>query len=301
MKTISIATMLILFISCSASSKSNSFTGSLLWEVSGNGLEHSSYIFGTHHLTSIDINEINGLSKAMDEAEQIYGELKIKDSEGMQLQMMHESQMPDGVTYEGILSEEDYETLNTQLKSILGVGLATLGEYKPAMISSMLSLAIYSKAVEGFSSFSHEAIDIAIQRMAAEEGKECFGLETIEDQLAALFDSEPLEAQAERLVCTVKNMDSGIESVLKLNELYASGALDKMYDLAFNTPDNPCQYSEEFSSALNKERNDKWLEKLPNIFSQKPTLVAVGALHLAGEDGLLFKLSQMGYEVKAVK
>lgn len=34
---------------------------------------------------------------------------------------------------------------------------------------------------------------------------------------------------------------------------------------------------------------------------EKSNLIAVGALHLVGEDGLLIQLSNMGYTVEAVK
>lgn len=49
----------------------------LLWKVSGNGLSSPSYIMGTHHLAPLSIKDgITGLQKAMDETQQVYGELK---------------------------------------------------------------------------------------------------------------------------------------------------------------------------------------------------------------------------------
>ena len=59
--------------------------------------------------------------------------------------------------------------------------------------------------------------------------------------------------------------------------------------------------SEEYEYAINKERNDKWLAKLPGLMSERPLFVAVGALHLAGEEGLLRQLHAMGYKVTPVK
>ena len=48
-------------------------------------------------------------------------------------------------------------------------------------------------------------------------------------------------------------------------------------------------------------RNKAWAEKLPAIMKAAPTFVAVGALHLPGEKGLLNLLKRQGYTVEAVK
>ena len=70
----------------------------LLWKVSGNGLSSPSYIMGTHHLAPLSVKDgITGLQKAMDETQQVYGELKMSDIQSpatiqkMQKMMMIES------------------------------------------------------------------------------------------------------------------------------------------------------------------------------------------------------------------
>ena len=52
----------------------------LLWKVSGNGLNQPSYIIGTHHLAPFSImDSIAGLKKAMNETQQVYGEMKMSE------------------------------------------------------------------------------------------------------------------------------------------------------------------------------------------------------------------------------
>ena len=70
----------------------------LLWKVSGNGLTQPSYIIGTHHLAPFSImDSIAGLQKAMNETQQVYGELKMSEMQSpatmgkMQKAMMIES------------------------------------------------------------------------------------------------------------------------------------------------------------------------------------------------------------------
>ena len=52
----------------------------LLWKVSGNGLKEPSYIIGTHHVAPLGIKDsIAGLPAALEQAAQVYGEIKMKD------------------------------------------------------------------------------------------------------------------------------------------------------------------------------------------------------------------------------
>ena len=52
--------------------------------------------------------------------------------------------------------------------------------------------------------------------------------------------------------------------------------------------------------ALVKTRNQNWMNKLPTIFRDHRAFVAVGALHLPGEHGMVKLLRDAGYTVKAV-
>ena len=94
----------------------------LLWKVSGNGLTQPSYIIGTHHLAPFSImDSIAGLQKAMNETQQVYGELKMSEMQSpatmgkMQKAMMIESD----TTLTSLLSPEDFETANKFCKENL--------------------------------------------------------------------------------------------------------------------------------------------------------------------------------------
>ena len=50
-----------------------------------------------------------------------------------------------------------------------------------------------------------------------------------------------------------------------------------------------------------KNRNDKWMKFLPDLLGKEPQFISVGALHLAGPDGLVAQLKQLGYTVTPVK
>ena len=278
------------------------FTGSLLWKISGKDLKSPSYIFGTHHLTSKAIaGEISGLTKAMEETEQTIGEIVLLEQGDMAVKLQMAAMMPAGTKYSDLLSEEDYNKLDKGLKELLGAGLDQFGVLKPGMLSSLYTITLFSKMSPDYNPATHEAMDIYLQKEAHGKGKTIKGLETLEDQIEVLFNATPLKDQAESLVCTVSNPDFSKELLLSLNAYYSAGLLDKMYALSFANTNDPCPAPEEWMEALNKKRNDKWMKVLPEYIKEKSSLVAVGALHLAGEEGLLSQLKKLGYTVEAVK
>lgn len=282
---------------------SDKFTGSLLWRISGNGLEHPSYILGTHHFYALGFfDQIPGARAALEGATQVVGELLMSDMAGLASRIQLAAMMPEGESYERLLSPSDYEILDSGLRKLTGVGLFDQFKvFKPGMIALLISQITYAQAHPEFNAATHVAIDVYVQNFAAENNRAVFGLETVDDQIYTLFESEPMKYQAEQLVCGIQHIDFGIESIRKLGELYAAGDLAGMYAKSFNNPDDPCPSSETLQNAMARERNDNWLKKLPAIMSEAPSFIAVGALHLAGEEGLLFRLDGMGYTVEAVK
>ena len=306
MKTIAsfiFAVILLLSASLANSAQvADKFTGSLLWKVSGNGLADPSYILGTHHLAHVSfVDNIPGLKDAIAKTQQTTGEILMSDEAAMQQKVQAAAMMPAGESYSKLLSTEDVQALDEGLKSLIGAGLDQFGQFNPGMISMIYTITLYTKHYPEFNPMAHEAIDSYVQRIARENGKSTLGLESVDDQIYALFEAEPLKNQAEALVCSIKNMHSAKEQLDKLNAYYKNGNLIGMYDLAFNNPDEPCKVSQTMQDAINKDRNNKWVEKLPAIMKEKSNLIAVGALHLAGEEGILNQLAAKGYTVEPVK
>ena len=97
-------------------------------------------------------------------------------------------------------------------------------------------------------------------------------------------------------------MDYGKKQMDRLMVAYYAQDLTAMAQLfEEDDADNPCPSTDEEKDELNKERNLKWMTKLPDMMSQKSSFIAVGCLHLVGEDGLINLLRKAGYKVEAVK
>jgi len=301
-KIITLLILMPLLFSAQAQSI-QSFSGSLLWKISGNGLSSPSYILGTHHLTPGSFaDSIPGLDTALKETRLTAGELILSDMSSLQENMINESKMPKNESYEQLLSPEDYGKLNECLKNSFGAGLEGFSQFKPAMISVMYSFMLYTRVHPEIVRPEHEGLDSYLQRIGLENNIPVIGLETAEDQLNTLFNSLSLKKQAEDLMCTISlPVELALEGLNLLNKYYREGNLTEMYQLSFHSPDDPCPPSPESIDNMLKNRNDKWLEKLPGIMLENPSLIVVGALHLAGEEGLLYQLNQRGYKVEAVK
>ena len=274
----------------------------LLWKVSGNDLQDPSYIIGTHHLAPLSIKDsIAGLPEALKAARQVYGELKISDIQSattmqkMQQQMMIQSD----TTLQSLLSPEEYELANKFSKENLNMDLAAVPKLKPAALQNNIVVMSYVKHIGNFN--PQEQLDTYFQTEALRQGKKVEGLETPEFQFNLLYNAISLSRQAQLLICTLKNIDTGVEQLKAATEAYMKQDLDKILQISRERNNDLCDPLPEEEAAMNEKRNQDWVKKLHVIMKDAPTFVAVGALHLPGEKGLLNLLRVQGYTVEPIK
>ena len=266
----------------------------LLWKVSGNGLSKTSYLFGTHHL--IERDQINGFDKILDLAgkqDAVVGEMDMGHMLSMQIKMMKGMMMKDS-TIKELVSEADYALVDAELKDVMKMGLNKLGKMKPMMVSTMYSLMLYTK-INNLKK-QPEAVDILFQKKARKQKKKVIGLETIEQQMDIMLNSMPLKRQADILVKGVKEKEKGVELLKKMNEVYLAGDLQKIE--ALNNEDDDMTADEK--KIMIDNRNANWINQLNALIPSKSCFVAVGCMHLVGENGLIGQLKKSGYSVEAV-
>lgn len=277
-----------------------SVNAQLLWKISGNGLEKSSYLFGTHHIAPVSvIDSVAGLTDAIASVDKIYGEMIMSEANSPQSQqiMMGYAMAPQDSLLTQVLAPAQVDSLNTMLKRYMGpmVSANQFAQLKPTMLSTLLAL-MQSQAI--FPNFNpQQQLDGEIQKRGAALGKEICGFETIQDQCNALFGSSIIE-QAESLMDMVRNDDKAGEMAKKLAKAYLSGDLDAMLAL-MEDPANGA--SEEWSERMINSRNANWMRIIAGLLPSASVLVAVGAGHLPGEKGLISLLRKNGYSVDPVK
>lgn len=284
---------LVLLLSCSLAN------GQLLWRVSGNGCYESSYLFGTLHLESGEfIDSVPGLALAIESVDVIFGELEGEDMVSMStmMQMMKDATAPADSTLDKLLTAEDYELVDAVVKKYLyGFGLKELGVLKPVALTTYLGLMQMQKFYPS-SLDPKNLIDVAIQQRGKQLGKRVEGLERVEDQTQALFGA-PLREQAQELVDLCRKDDKFADSSRELCEAYRAQDLTALEKIVF---DPEVGMDDASMDRMSYDRNRKWMEKIAGTIPVQRVLVAVGAAHLIGEQGLISLLRSRGYTVEPV-
>ena len=265
-----------------------------MWKISGNGLKKSSYLFGTHHLIDKDkIPQFDSILAVCAQADAVVGEMDLKEP-GIQKKMMQGSVMK-GKKMKDLVSPADFQMLDTEFKSVMGVGMSLLGSFKPMVLMSLHQLTLYLK-LSGLKK-QPVAVDELFQKQARAGSKAVIGLETIDYQINVLFNSMTLERQAEVLLYEVRQKDQLMKDLSQLNEAYVTGNLEKMKELDV---DDESMTPEERKTLVDN-RNQNWLKQLPELLNKQSCFVAVGCLHLVGDNGLINQLRLQGYTVEPVR
>jgi len=266
----------------------------LLWKVSGNGLSKPSYLFGTHHLIEKEqIKDFDKILTLSGQADVVVGEMDMTDMASMNVKIMQSAVM-QGKNIKEMISAEDYVLVDSELKQSIGVGLDQLGTFKPMLLETMYGVMVYLKSQN--LTKQPEGVDVLFQKKARENNKPVIGLETIEQQTAILFDSMPLNRQAEILVKSVKEKQKDIELLKRLNEYYLAGDLKQLSDLDKEEDDlTPAE-----RKPIYENRNNNWMKQIPQLFAQQSCFVAVGCMHLIGETGLIEQLRKAGFIVEGI-
>ena len=280
--------LLLFTIFISLFSNAQELEKSLLWKISGNGLNKPSYLFGTIHLTcdtSLDANTLN----ALEATEQLYLELDM-DDKSIQMQMMKLMMMKDGAKLSTLLSPEDFKILDEFMKKNLNMSAKLFDSFKPFMISSMLfpkMLDCKSKSVES-----------ELMKITKEQNEEIFGLEKAEDQMK-VFDEISYQDQAEELLKTVKdNLEKDKKEFQEMITIYQNKDIEGMLKMM---SDSDNKITSENQDILLNDRNKNWIPIMVKIMKDKPTFFGVGAGHLAGEEGVIKLLRKKGYKVEAIQ
>jgi uncharacterized protein YbaP (TraB family) len=273
-----------------------SLNAQLLWKIEGNGLSKPSYLFGTHHLIPVNFLEtVPGVFQAFNETETVIGEILMYSIEASE-QIMQSAMLPQGVTMENLLTAKDWALVDFELQQTMRMGLRELGLMRPAMINILYTGELYKRTAKIAEDIQ---LDSYFQMLALQADKKIIGLETVEQQLEVLFGNS-LQHEAEVLVKSVRMRDEVIAGIQEMNALYKAGKIEELIKMAQNQ-DSPLAMTEEELVRINDNRNHEWMRNLPDLIRTSPSFIAVGALHLGGENGLINLLRKQGFRVTAVK
>jgi uncharacterized protein len=257
----------------------------LLWEVSGNDLNESSYLYGTIHLLPKDEFVINDkIIQAFDRSNILITEIDLNISLKQQLEIAKDMYLPDNKTYADYLSVNEIGEVKTFLIDSLHVKkrkLKVIFRIKPFFSSSLILKEYYGKI---------KSYEIELKKLAKKR-KMGFGhLETIEKQMKIVNDMS-LEKQFENIASDI----SSIVEFDKMIDCYQEEDLDCLKEMVFSS-DEIDNFVEDFLYS----RNAEWIPKIESYIKAQTSFIAFGAGHLVGEKGVVQLLRDKGYKLTPV-
>jgi uncharacterized protein YbaP (TraB family) len=277
-----------LWLACLTTSVGLSQDSSLLWEITGNGLEAPSYLFGTIHLICEgDFTPGEALTSSLRSTHHLLLELDMTDP-SLTASLMSNMFMKEGRKLSDLITSEEYSRINLFFRDSIGFDIDRMAAAKPFLLSSLIVTKTLSCPIE--------SVEGRLVELAQSEGSRISGLETPQEQ-AALFDHIPYQAQAQLVVNLIDSLSAAIERFVQTQDVYKQQDIERIYTF---TTENDFDFA-GFDEVILANRNKKWLPKIEDAARALPTFVAVGAAHLGGSDGLVKLLQKRGYTLKPIR
>ena len=273
----------VIFILCLHSNKgmAQKPVSSLLWKISGNGLEKPSWIFGTFHIMcAADFTVSPVIKEKISSASLFYGELNL-DEPGMQNTLAMKMMMTDQ-TIEQLIGLTDYPAVKAAFQQHTGMSLQMLDHFKPFLAESLLTINMIDCAdkIQPETEFA---------KIAKAHQIPLRGLESIDDQVNTI-NKEPLDSQIHSFKETVLHFDSSKQVLRSLMAVYQLRNIDSLYQFMH---EHGTGGDMEFNLLISRNRH--WVPIIDTAIQRQSVFFAVGAGHLGGNEGIIALLRKQGY------
>ena len=258
----------------------------LLWEISGNGLQKPSFLYGTLHVAPKEEFYLNPkVEETLKKCDVLALEVVVsfKDMIAMAPMMLLE----DGKTIQDYLSPSDFQKLKDYCLNTIKMKEKKFNRYarlKPFWIGSDLLVQQLGKT---------KSVEKELEKMAKKNKMSVLGLESIDFQMQTI-NKMSIEAGFVQLM---QGLGQELIEFKKLISTYKSENLSALYGLMEESESQTPGFVELFLNI----RNRNWIPVIHNMIQEKPAFIAVGAAHLPGDEGVISLLKKQGYEVVPVQ
>lgn len=277
----------------------------LLWRIDKQGAAPS-WLFGTMHLSDPRVTRLPAAAqKAFDAAGTVVIETTdVLDQAKFAAQVAAD---PSLTMYTGkdslktVLPADRLAEVEAALKR-RGIPLMSVVKMKPWLLTTMLAApdCEVSRQMSGLA-----VLDWKLARDAQAAGKEVQGLENGLDQIRAM-DSVPVEFHIKGLIGLLQIDDERDNLFETMTRLYLQGQTG-MFKPLFRESDvlapglsGGMDNYAEFEQVMVDKRNLTMADNAAPILAEGNAFIAVGALHLPGEKGLVEEFRRRGFAVSAV-
>lgn len=250
----------------------------VLWRISGNGLDKPSYLFGTFHMLCKDDFIISEKAKkAFAGTGQLVIEANIFDPAEMQVA---QKEVMSDVPQSQRLSKEKYALADSVLRARTGMPLKRFDSIRLSALVSVL-------AQLGFTCPQPVSQEAALYQYAQQKQMKFTTLETMKEQL----DYMNKGFSDEFFFKFLQTIDTLKRTTARMVNAYKTEDID-MLQQEMNDA--------EMSYWLLERRNTNWANRMPAMMQANSCFFAVGSGHLAGEKGIIELLKAKGYTVTPV-
>ena len=275
------AIAIIFSLSTQAQTKSPKLENSLLWEVSGNGLEKPSYLYGTiHMICGGDYFLSEKTKKAFESSNKLVLEINFADPNEMaEVQKLAMGKEPLSKK----LNPEQLSKLDEILKKTTGMTVQQVDSFSLMTVMSLISM-------KSFGCTDLKFYEMEFIGQAKKRNIEIGGLETVKSQFAILENAYSNDEMINLL------NESTPEETAELVAMYKAENVDGAFALATDLKFT----SEKTKKSILDSRNTNWVKNMPELMKKESVFFAVGAAHLGGEEGVINLLRKSGYSVKPI-
>ena len=276
--------------SCAYAQTTGVFEQGLLWRIEKDGAAPS-HLFGTIHLADKRVTTLpDTVRTPFDTARSFAMEVSLDQTNiaALATRMVY----LDGRSLPGVAGDALFQKI-APLTAGLGLPAEMARVFKPWAMVLLLQMPQQDPA---------NVLDFMLQRMAAEQGKALHALETVDEQVAAfeLMTEQDQLALLRHAVETHHELKAQREKMLQAYLQRDLGAMWQLgeADIARRPELRPLK--QVFDQRLLYDRNARMLERMQPQLKIGAAFIAVGALHLYGEKGLLNLLERDGYRLTRV-
>ncbi|MBR0195973.1 MAG: TraB/GumN family protein [Paludibacteraceae bacterium] len=267
----------------------------LLWEISGRGCQHKSYILATNKLVDLSfVDTIPNTFRCFSRCNKVITEFAMQDYEAIAA-LRQAAVLPDSVKLSNFYTADEYTFIDNSLRMSLGMGMDQLCRMKPAYLTELHRTELIKQWLQYDEQRSMETF---FEAVAVERGMPVIGLDDIGETMYMLFDREPFDWQCKELLKVMEYPENEVKQERALKAMYLDGHLT---DIAYQVegPDNTSSVSYS-DYQIFCARNKEWVKRLQPYLLQGAAFITLNAIYLGGDKGLIEQLRAAGYRVRPV-
>jgi uncharacterized protein YbaP (TraB family) len=274
----------------SSARQDHGYTQGLLWKIEGaNG--QPSYVFGTMHIADARVVAVPApVQASFDSSGNFAMEVTLDTANLMQL--ASRMVLADGRDLAAILGPALYQKVAAAAPA-LGLPADALRYLKPWAVALILMMPQTN---------GENVLDERLYRLAMQQNKSVHQLETIDEQVGT-FDGMAETEQIAMLGNALANRERLPKLMERMVDMYLKRDLAGLYRIS-QTDDADDAAMKRLSQAIMQrlldERNVRMAERADALLKSGGVFIAIGALHLYGERGVLALLANRGYRVSRI-